>query len=255
MDKKLKSNKKENKKEDSKPVEEAKEKKKESLKDSISIKEIIIMTVGIIAIFAVIFIIPNVFKKEPLTITEMHIENYNIEPSETNYVYNGFSFLKLPDERTKRLFWYTQYKSDNEVYDLPMHYGPKEVENISIEVISPTENKNYSDILYITATPTNENVSRGYLGIAISELNEKFTTVKRYSLLSAYSESNSFAQEGIAIVTCDNSEDHIVFQLEDNKTEPKILINGNCFIIQGQNESLIMAADRLIYRFLGIMEE
>ena len=253
MDKNLESEG-ENKK-DLNSIKEPKEKKKESLKDSISIKELIILTVGIIAIFAVILIIPAVFEKEPLSITEMHIENYNKEPSETNYIYNKFSFLKLPDERTKRLFWYTQYKSDNEIYDLPMHYGPKEVENISIEVINPTENKNYSNILYITATPADENVSRGYLGIAISEINEKFTTIKRYNILSAYSKNNSFTQEGIAIVTCDNSEEHIVFQLEDNKTEAKVLIDGNCFIIQGHNESLIRAADRLIYRFLDIMVE
>jgi len=242
------------------PIPENKEKKKkgkakpkkQSFKDSISLKETAIIVVGIIVIFALFIFIPAIFKEEPKSITEMHMENYDMEPSDTNYVYNGFSFLKLPDPLTKRLFWYTQYKIGNGIYDLPMHFGPKEIENITIEIINPTENKNYSDILYITAAPANE--SRGYLGIAISEINEKFTTVKRYNLLSAYSKNNSFAKKDIAIITCDNAEDHIVFRLEDNSTDPKIIIDGNCFIIQGQNETLIQATDRLIYRFLGIME-
>lgn len=219
-------------------------------KQTISIKEIAILVVGILVVFIVLFAIPHFFKEEPKSITELHMENFNAEESETNYIYNGFSFLKLPDPRTNRMFWYTQITEGENLFDLPMHYGPRELENVTMAIINPTEQKNYS-VMYITVDPSEED--RPYLGIAIAELTEKLSKVKRYPLVSACTENLTIACETRPIVDCENAEDDIVVKIEETAAEPALLVDGNCFIIQGMNESLVQATDKMLFKFFGVI--
>lgn len=244
--------KKENKEQKNEKDAEGTEKKVPvSPKELISFRELIILIIGVIIIFAIIIAIPHVFKKEQKGLEIMHVENFGKKESENNYIYNGFSFLKLPDERTSVLFWYTQVKVDGQLYDMPMRHGPKELEDIKIEVINPTEKRNYSSTLYITTEARNE--PRGYLGVAIAELNEKLTMIKKYDIKSAYSTNSSLNNPVIAVMECETNKENIIIRLEDDKQEPKIQIDDNCLIIQGSNESIIKAADKLIYKLVGII--
>lgn len=230
----------------------------QSLKDMVNLKEILGILVGTIIIISIIIILPqlNIFKEEPKTLAEMHIENFNKKPSETNFIYHGYSFLKLPDPRTSRMFWYTQYKSGSNIYDLPMHFSPLEVENITKQVIAAVPKANYTGI-YITVDPMNDSVARPYLTLAVSELTEKFNTVKNYPLLGACTSNETEACKTRAIVNCTSAKtdakDYIVMYFNDTIKDPKIIIDGNCFTIQGKNEDLVKATDKAIYLFLGIM--
>lgn len=209
---------------------------KKRKKDFFSFKEIAIIIVGICIIFLILIILPNIL-------------NYS-ESEQDKYSYNGFNFVKLTDPRTSRLFWYTEIQIDDNIYSVPMHYGPRELENITITTINPTEKKNYSNTLYLTIEPRNE--SRSYLGIAIAELKEKFIIIKSYDLQAACTSNMSESCAGRPVIDCDNDKD-IVIKIIDNETQTGIFIDNNCFIIQGMNESLVKATDKLIYKFLRVI--
>jgi hypothetical protein len=218
----------------------------------ISGKEILIMIVGIIIIFGAIFIIPQIFNQDPKTIDALHLENYNAKPGEKNYVYNGYSFLKLPDPRTNREFWYTQIKFDDQIYDLPMHYGPKELEHIPIVAISPFEDRNYT-MIYISLDPDDDaTISKAYLGLAVSEISKKLVEVKNYPIEAACTKNETYACLTRPIVDC-NTTNEFVIKFNEETNNPRIILDKNCLTIEGSNETLLMAADKLIYKLLGIV--
>jgi hypothetical protein len=225
--------------------------KKKSLKDSISIKETLILIIGIVVIFSLFLIIPNLFEEEPKTLDELHAENYNMPPSEENYVYNGFSFLKMPDPRTSREFWYTQYRINDTIFNIPFHYGPREVNNITRAVLEPLERKDYKG-MYMTIDPKNYTENRPYLTLAFSEFSEKILKVKRYPIMSACTLNITEACQDRPIANCTNAEDFIVVYFKD-EGETAVITEGNCITVQGTNESLIKATDRLLLELLGIM--
>ena len=228
--------------------------KEDSIKDTVSLKEIGIIIIGIIVIFAILLIIPNLFKQQARTMAQMHEENYNNPSGEKNYIYNGFCFLKLEDPQSENLFWYTQYQREDIIYDIPMHYGPKEVENITKEIINSTPKQEFKGI-YITIDPKNESVLRPHLTKAVYELQEKLRIIKSYNIMyGACTENKTKSCVDRQIITCDNTEDFIVIYMKDDVEDAKIAIDGNCIIVQGTNESLIQATDKLIYGLLGIMK-
>jgi hypothetical protein len=212
-----------------------KEESKKTIQEAFSLKEIGIF-IGVLAIIVIIVLIPIVFKQDPPTMDELHAENYNTAPSETNYVYNGFSFLKLPDQYTNRLFWYTQYQRDDAVFDIPMRYGPKEVENVTKTIIAPTPEYEYKG-MYITIDPT-YTTERQYLALAVSELTEKFDKIKNYPMIAACTKNETYACWNRPIMTCNSTNDHVIVYFKE-ATPTAITINENCITIQGINDSLV----------------
>ena len=77
-----------------------------------------------IALFAIRFIRSPTGKA--VTIDELHEKNLKGEMTDINYMYNGFSFVFADG------LWYTQVQKGNTVWDVPLHFGPKQVENISV---------------------------------------------------------------------------------------------------------------------------
>jgi len=223
-----------------------------SVSETISLKEVLILAIGIIVIFGSVlwFASSNKDSDKPKTITEMHMDNYNQEPTDENYIYNGFSFLKLPDSRTQRLFWYTQYESKNKVYDIPMRFGPKEVDYINKTVINSSELS--FTTMYITIDPMPEDVDRQYLTLAVSEFSEKMNKIKELPLVAACTKNETTACANRPIINCENTKDQLVVYFMEN-TEPEIIIDNNCITIKGTNETLMHSTDYLIYDFLGIV--
>jgi hypothetical protein len=240
-----------------KKEKDVKEEKKEfnleeEIKNRVSIKEILILTIGIILIFGIVLIVPQLIKSSPKTLDQMIKDNYNMKPTDKNYIYNGFSFVKYEDPRTTRLLWHTAYRIGNNEYDVPMHYGPKELGNISIYLLNKTEKKNYTNV-YITIDPKNSTEQRPYLTQAVYEVTEKLGLIKNYPISAACTRNETEACIDRPIVTCDSNEnDFVIYFVED--PQALIIVDGNCFKVYGMNESLLMSTDKLIYKFLGIME-
>ncbi|MFT4304258.1 MAG: hypothetical protein ACMXYG_06850 [Candidatus Woesearchaeota archaeon] len=225
---------------------------KKDLANDISLKEILILTVGIITIILLIFVVPRLFDEKPKTMDQLFEENYNKEPTEDNYIYNGFSFIRLTDDETMVRFWYTRYQVGNTLFTIPFRFGPKEVEQIPIEIIEPLPLKDYST-MYITIDPREASESRAYLTLAVSELTEILSKVRQYDIRAACSENLTNACINRPIVNCEINKNDIIVYFQEDQQE-KIEINKNCFILYGTNESLVKTVNRFLYGLLGIIE-
>ncbi|MFT4298001.1 MAG: hypothetical protein ACMXX5_02310 [Candidatus Woesearchaeota archaeon] len=236
-----------------KPVEDVEE-KKQDLQSSISLKEVIILSLGIIIIFSAIIIIPgmrNQTQETPRTLNEMHIQNYKNPPTDTSFIYNGISFIRLPDPRTNVMFWYWQYQENNIIYDIPMRLSPKDVEYVPWTVTKSMPNKSFKGV-YITIEPEEEDVNRAYLTLAVSELTEKLSKVRSYPLIAACTENKTIACINRPIITCESSDEHLIIYFKEN-TDPEIVVHGNCITVKGTNETIVHSSHFLIYRMLGVI--
>jgi hypothetical protein len=222
--------------------------------DTLSLKEAIILILGIVFIFSAFIIIPRLINQQanrPLTLNELHLENYDKQPTESNYIYSGFSFIKIPDPRTNVEFWYWQYQDNNKIYDIPMRLGPKEVDYINWNIIEPIPDRDF-DAIYITIEPEEEFTNRPYLTLAISELTEKFNKVKSFLMIGACTKNETNACKDRPIITCESTEDYLILYFKEN-TEPELIVNKNCIIVKGTNETLLHSTHNLIYRMLGVI--
>src|SRR3989344_8238730 len=75
------------------------------------------MVVIIIIIFLAIFSIGYFY--HPPTLTELHQKNYLGKETERNFIYNGYSFVKVSNSVANVDFWWTQHKRGEDVYDIP----------------------------------------------------------------------------------------------------------------------------------------
>lgn len=185
-----------------------------------------------------------------LTLEEQHAANYQAKATDHNYIYNGFSFLKLKDPRTTTEFWYTQYQKNGQVFDIPFHYGPKELEDIPIVVLNRT-NATLPDV-FISIMP-DENKSMGNLAQAVYEITEKMVKILDLQPVAACQINATKACSERPIVTCQNTQDAVVIELKE-APEPKIIVHDNCILILGKDEDLLRAGDKLIYLYLKIVE-
>jgi len=242
------------------PTAKSEEEAKEQSEESSQVQKVkpknetrnVLLFIGVVLVtlFALV-VLPYLFVEPEKTLDELHAENYLNPPTESSYTYNGFSFVKAGDSQTNREFWYTQYALGTFIYDLPMRYGPRELESIPKVIENSVPRNNYTQ-MYITIDPSNS-TQRQFLTLAISEYSKKLFEVKSYPITAACTKNETFACSERPIVTCDNTEDAIVSYFKEDP-ETKITIDGNCFIIQGEGEDLDRAATRVVYELLGIME-
>ena len=54
------------------------------------------------------------------------------------------------------------------------------------------------------------------------------------------------------IVTCEDRETAVIFlRVAEN---PQVILSGNCMTLEGTDEELVMAAERVLYAWYGIMQ-
>ncbi len=241
-------------------VENTKEEKGE--KKEIDIKtgtrNFLIVFGVIILILAVIIIIAKFYKPDLTTLNDLHEKNLKGKKlNEDAYVYNGFSFVKHQGS------WYTQIYSPgkNTKYEIPLHFGPVDVENISLtgdftEFFKAVQDNNiskYQNQAYLTFNPHEENLT--YVNLAIGELNINFRKVLNTHLEFACTEEDpACALYNASIVTCANaSQQTPVFYV---KSDPKTKVSENnyCLTIQGTDEEIVKAVDRLLYQMYLVIE-
>lgn len=223
--------------------------------EDFSLKELFILVFGIIIIFSLIIYVPklysNLTNQDTRTLDEMHIDNYNNPDTETSFIYNGFSFIKIPDSRTNVEFWYTQYENNGVLFNIPFRHSPKEVEDIPQILLENSQNRTYNNI-YITVDPSDEPGSQKYIALAVSEFVEILSKVRNYPMIGACTRNETKACIDRPIITCEDRGDFLTFYFKE-ASETAIYINDNCITIQGENESIIKSTDKTIYGFLGII--
>lgn len=239
-----------------KSVKESKVKRdSKQLIEDFSFKELGILILGLVIILGSIIFVPKLwnsfFEEDAKSLDQLHMENYKNPETDDNYIYNGFSFLKIPDPRTSVVFWYTQYENNNKLFNIPFRFGPREVENISIVSVNKMQNRSYNNI-YITIDPTDVKGSQRYTALAVSEFVEILSKVKNYPMIAACTRNETQACIDRPIINCSSDGDFLIFYFNETN-ETLVEIDNNCISVKGEGENLIRSTDKAIYTFLGIV--
>jgi hypothetical protein len=157
--------------------------------------------------------------------------------------YNQFEFTQ------KNNVWYTEWQKDGQTYELGIRYNPLEVENVSVSgKLNETFNR---QPLYITFDPEQKEGDYKYLALAIAEFGLPAVKAMGAGIQSACTQNTSEACEAHAIVTCDDDDKSVMYLRIANET--RVLLDGNCLVVEGNGLNLIKAIDRVLYHFLKIM--
>ena len=179
-----------------------------------------------------------------LTLDDLHAQNAagTLDPN-LGYMYNGFSFIKQQN------LWYTQVQSriNNTVFDVPLHYGPRDLEEIP--VVGSLDKTFISKDIYITFDPTSTDMQ--YIALAAAELS--LSLVKGIGVVpkAACASKETDACSDRPIIDCNSGKPAIyVKQSEANM----VRLLGNCAIVQGDNENIVKSADKFLLMQYGIMK-
>jgi hypothetical protein len=217
-------------------------------------KKLLIVLAIVIGIFIAFFVTGYFLKHDSTkvtTIDDLHRLNMEGKESDVNYMYNGFSFVFVNG------LWYTQVQVNDTLLDLPLHYGPKELKNISL-----TGSINESFMrkgIFITFNPTED--EQKYVALAASELSLSMAKGFGIKPIAACDRNETDIEEkkeevakactGIQVITCESGKPAIYLKQE----EPAgIKMKGNCIIVQGAGMNLTKSVDRLLYEWYQVMK-
>ena len=218
-------------------------------------KKLLIIIGVVVAIFVVFFAVGYFIRtshtEEVVTIDDLHQKNMEGEESDVNYMYNGFSFVYINN------MWYTQVQVGDALLDLPLHYGPKEVEDISI---NGTINQSFMKKgIYITFNPTEDN--QKYVALAASELTLSMAKGMGITPIAACDRNETDIEEkqeevrkaceNRSVITCESGKPAVYLKQE----EPAgVEMKGNCVLVKGIGLNLTKSVDRLLYEWYGVMD-
>ncbi|MCX6709530.1 MAG: hypothetical protein NTV63_01070 [Candidatus Woesearchaeota archaeon] len=165
----------------------------------------------------------------------------NLPEKYETYYYNGFTFTKIGP------LWYTQIQHDTTLYDVALHFSPRELESVPI---SGKESGFSNDTtLYITFDPKAENMS--YVALANAELSQVFAMSFNRNMTVACLSKEDPLCESMPIINCTNTDKPVI--LFEESGEASVIVNRNCVMIKGSRDNLVKAADKFILSYYGIM--
>ncbi|PIN70535.1 hypothetical protein COV93_01080 [Candidatus Woesearchaeota archaeon CG11_big_fil_rev_8_21_14_0_20_43_8] len=234
-------------------LEEVKKVKQHQERDKMTAKETGASGRQVIAVVFVVVILFGLFifigslqsKSQSLTIDDYHQRNIEGKESDINYMYNGYSFVKAMD------LWHTEIADNkkNRLYELAVRYSPKEV--LDIKVAGPGLDKDVMNMstIYISHDPDSANMN--YVALAAAEITLSVSGVIGMDVKAACMKNITGVCETIPIKTCAD-KDSFVLEIYDGE-QTAVIFDGNCIKIQGRQEELMRAADRLLFEWLGII--
>jgi len=145
--------------------EETDELEEEKPRSKNSGKAIGIFIITVILIFGGILLFNYIKINNPTTIDDLHRLNLEGKETENNYIYNGFSIVKWDN------LWFTQIQKQDIMYDISLRYGPRDVENVSIDInLGLIDPETFPEI-YITIDPFTTDATYQALGVSELSLN------------------------------------------------------------------------------------
>lgn len=216
-----------------------------------SIKEdgrsILIMVAVLVGIFILFFAGSKLYNyftaASVVNIDDLHKDNLNGKlDEEEGYIYEGFSFIKADG------LWWTEVKVPDRLLKIPLHFGPRDLEEVKVTGSLNPEFNLGSDV-FIAINPL---VMDKYYTLAISELSFNIVQGLNKNPVGSCTSEN-YACDNRTIISCANNPDNMpVIELDLNETS-KIELNGNCIMIAGNGLDLVKAVDRLLYQWYGVM--
>jgi hypothetical protein len=170
--------------------------------------------------------------------------HYSSKPMEPVIkTYNGYTFEKIG------ALWYTEVQSGNELYQVPLHYAPDELENVTVS--GSAVEFAAKEEFYITFDPkaAPEDMAYIYL-VSVNIETNLMNFFGRKPKMACIVQDDSACKE-LPILTCANTTEPIIELNAIGRAQ--VLLNKNCVTLYGKKENLIMASDRFILKYYGIM--
>ncbi len=208
----------------------------------------ILIGAAIAIIILLAFIISFRFfqKEQPQTIDELHLLNLKEElNSNQGYLYNGYSFVFANG------LWYTQVQNvaGTNLFNIPLHYSPNDIEDIPIEGQLNTTTFNSIKGIYVTFDPLGTELQ--YVALAVGEFDQSIVKAFNKLPIAACDKNETSACETRPIITCDNTDKPVLYIKQEPET--KVIFDDNCIIVQGIGPEVVRAIDRLLLNLYGIM--
>ena len=221
-------------------MEEA-EKEMEKKSDKILWYSFIIL----IIIVAIIIIVPK-YINPVVSVDELHKRNFEgkLNPDE-GYLYNGYSFVFHEG------LWNTQIQSrgsEAKLFDIKLHYGPREVEHIQPQGFLNKSNLDKYLNFFNTFNPEDDDL--GFIAAATSEANFVLTQVFGKGVIGSCTKQFQGCEDR-PIVECDSTDAPVLYYASEEDTN--LLYLNNCVIISGSGDEIFKSTDRLLYDLMGIM--
>ena len=212
-------------------------------------KILLISIIGIVLILGIFFSVMYIPKPKINTVDDLNRKNIDgkLGTDEEGYLYKGvYSFVKSAD------LWFFQLKSPSgkSEYDIPLHFGPRELEDINPKGRLSSLFTNTTEI-YITFDPLAPELQ--YTALAVGELDQSIITAFAKLPIAACDKNETSACSNRPIVTCDNIKDIPVIYFRYNETT-EILYIDNCIIVQGNGMEQVRAVDRMLLQWYGVMD-
>jgi hypothetical protein len=161
-------------------------------------------------------------------------------------MHNGYSFVYANG------LWYTQVQtiSGTSLFEIPLHYGPRDLEDIPIEGNLNLDTFNSEKGIYITFDPLGQNLQ--YVALAVSEFDQSIIQAFNKIPIAACDKNETAACIDRPIVTCENTDKPVLYLQQ--KPETKVIFKDNCMIVQGIGPDIVKATNRLLMDLYGIMQ-
>src|SRR3989338_3096371 len=184
----------------------------------------------------------NVTAASVVNVDELHQQNLGGElDTEEGYIYNGYSFVYTDG------LWWTEMNKFGTLLKIPLHFGPKELEDIPVRgKLDPAFNDGLE--IYLAIDPE---VRDKYYSLALSELS--FNVVKGLDRKPVGScTENDWACDNRTIISCqNNTQNQPVVELALSEGSAKIEAIGTCLKVTGNGYDIVKAVDRLLYKWYG----
>ena len=210
-------------------------------------KNILIMVGVIVGIFVLTlgsFKVYNQFTGAGvIVIDDLHQKNLdgNLDTDE-GYLYNVYSIVKADG------LWWTEIDAGSRTIKIPLHFGPKEVEEIPV-VGKLSSQFDKGNTIYIAIDP--EINYNKYYTLALMEMNNNILQGINRNIEAACTKEN-VACDNRTIIDCDATGGKPVIELAVSESS-EIEFSGSCIKISGDGEALVKAVDRMLYTWYGIM--
>ena len=168
-----------------------------------------------------------------------------IEKGETDngYMYRGFVFLYMDG------LWHTQWQRGEVMFNTHFHYSPIDV--VDVPIIGGLDPDLDASKFYVTFDPLEDNIS--LIAVAASEMGLSLVKVMGVKIIPACYKNETAACSDRPIITCDNTEEGVIFIRSAKYTN--VIMEDNCIIIQGKGDDLLKAVDKFLFKLYRIVED
>ena len=165
---------------------------------------------------------------------------FNVQDELTVVPYNNFEFTYFDG------LWYFEWQQDNKLFNIPLRFHPADVENVT--VFGRLDNSFNRKHMYITFDPDSDDLT--YVALGAAELSVNMVRVINVVPTAACTKNLTDACLDRPIRTCGKGES-VLYLKTANTT--RLLLSGECIILEGRGLELLRVIDRLLYKWYKIM--